>query len=218
MRNWLFVSSLLFAAAAYADVEACPTTGTYQTLLNTDATGGCSLAVAPGIDLVFSDFQFVPAATAGAESISPMQVGYVAEDPTILPMAIPGYGFDFNPGLMVNGTNTVQAIALSFDAMSIGTTISGTPSAIFTDASSGSGLASVMQSIGDPGSTLHIMDTASVTSGATGGSADVTQMENLVLLKQPVSVIPEPPAFSLVGVGALVFIGLKMRALKSGTT
>jgi hypothetical protein len=103
---------------------ACPTTGTYQTLLNTNAGGGCTISPAAGELLTFSNFVFTP---SGVGEPTAAQVPYTLDDPGTAPGGQSTFGFVFSPGLAVIGSsgmpNEVQDIVLSYLVVPTGTSI-----------------------------------------------------------------------------------------------
>jgi hypothetical protein len=114
LSTWLLLSVAAIPGAMATPV-ACPTTGTYQTLLNTDAGGGCTISLGGGASLTFSDFTFTP---AGVGTPTAADVGYFLDDPGTGPGGVPIYGFEFNPGLAVTGTtatpDAIQDILLTY--------------------------------------------------------------------------------------------------------
>jgi hypothetical protein len=129
MKSFLFMTLLLgLAAAANASIitmdPACPTTGTYQTLLDTNAAGGCFITVGGGAFLQFSDFTYTPAGT-GTPAAS--GVGYSLDDPGTGVGGDTIWGFEFNPGLVVAGTpttpNVIQDILITYKVVAVGTEI-----------------------------------------------------------------------------------------------
>jgi hypothetical protein len=122
----LFAGLLLFLAAvqgALADAvpsdPPCPTTGTYQDLLNTNGVGGCTISVGGGASLTFSDFTFTP---AGVGSPNASQVGYFLDAPGVGPGG-DIWGFEFNPGLAVSGPNANQDLLLTYKVVPVGASI-----------------------------------------------------------------------------------------------
>jgi hypothetical protein len=129
MRNFLGVSACLLlllatVPGAIAAPIACPATGTYQDLLNSNAGGGCFITVGGGVSLLFSNFTFTP---AGVGTPTAAQVGYFLDDPGTAVGGGPIWGFEFNPGLAVTGTvatpNVIQDILLTYLVVPVGTTI-----------------------------------------------------------------------------------------------
>src|SRR5215475_5424092 len=61
------VLSLVAVQAALADVvdppAPCAMNGTYQDLINTNATGGCTIAVVGGGSVTISNFAYIPGGT-----------------------------------------------------------------------------------------------------------------------------------------------------------
>jgi hypothetical protein len=116
--------SLTVVQGAIANTIPCPTTGTYQDLLNTNAGGGCTISVAGGASLIFSDFTFTP---AGVGTPAANAVGYSLDDPGAGPGGESIYGFEFNPGLAVTGTTTtpdaIQDILLTYLVVPVGVAI-----------------------------------------------------------------------------------------------
>jgi hypothetical protein len=116
--------SLATVRGAIAAPIACPTTGTYQDLLNSNAGGGCVISVAAGASLIFSNFSFTP---AGVGTPTASGVGYTLDDPGTGIGGVPIFGFEFNPGLSVIGTtanpNAIQDILLSYLVVAVGTAI-----------------------------------------------------------------------------------------------
>jgi PEP-CTERM motif len=128
-RNLVCLSTgLLFFLAAFqgamADPVPCAVSGTYQTLLNTDAGGGCTISVGSGVSLTFSDFTFAPSGT-GAPSAG--GVTYSLDDPGVGIVGQPIFGFEFHPDLAVTGTSAnptpSQDIMLSYLVVPTGTAI-----------------------------------------------------------------------------------------------
>jgi hypothetical protein len=121
----LLLVSLAMVQGAMADTVACPTTGTYQDLLNTDAGGGCTISVGGGASLIFSDFTFTPAGNVGTPAAN--EVGYHLDDPGVGPGGEPIWGFQFNPGFAVTGTTTTpdatEDTLLTYKIVPVGTTI-----------------------------------------------------------------------------------------------
>ena len=123
----LFTFLLVFLAAvqiATATPIPCPTTGTFQDLLNSNAGGGCTISAGPGRSLIFSDFVFTP---AGVGTPNASGVGYTLDDPGMGVGGVPIFGFEFNPGLAVTGTaanpNAIQDILLNYLVVPVGTAI-----------------------------------------------------------------------------------------------
>jgi PEP-CTERM motif len=119
--------SLVAAHVAIADTVdpgACPTSGTYQDLLNTDTGGGCTISVGPGVSLTFSDFTFTP---SGVGTPSAGGVTYTLDDPGVGSAGQPIFGFELNPGLTVTGTpanpTASQDIMLSYLVVPTGTAV-----------------------------------------------------------------------------------------------
>jgi hypothetical protein len=119
----LFVA-MLAALPGMAAPIACPTTGTYQTLLNTNAAGGCTISPAAGELLTFSSFTFTP---SGFGTPTAAQMTYTLDDPGTAPGGQSTFGFVFSPGLAVIGSsgtpNDVQDIGISYLVVPTGTSI-----------------------------------------------------------------------------------------------
>jgi hypothetical protein len=148
--GYLSTGLLLSLAAlhgAIASPIACPTTGTYQDLLNSDATGGCTISVGGGATLTFSDFTFTP---AGADTPTASQVGYTLDNPGVGIGGTPIFGFEFNPGLSVIGTtttpNTTEDMLLTYTIVPTGTAITS-DDLLENAASTGSGVGQVSQDL-----------------------------------------------------------------------
>ena len=111
----------------------CAMSGTYQALINTDAMGGCTIAVVGGGSLTFSNFEYT------SDGINPppaSAVGYSLLDGQFTDTTgQPLYGFDFNPGLP-NGSS-IQDLALFYTVVATGITI--TSAQLQTNATGGIG-------------------------------------------------------------------------------
>jgi hypothetical protein len=123
LSSWLLLSMAAIPGAMAVPI-ACPTTGTYQTLLNTDAGGGCTISLGGGASLTFSNFAFTP---SGVGTPTAAAVGYTLDDPGVGVGGVPIFGFEFNPGLAVTGTtatpNAIQDILLNYLIVPSGTAI-----------------------------------------------------------------------------------------------
>jgi hypothetical protein len=170
MHNFFGLSArLLLSLAAVggaiadttADPIACPTTGTYQDLLNTDAGGGCTINAGGGRSLTFSNFTFTP---AGVGTPNASGVGYTLDDPGVGIGGVPIFGFEFNPGLAVIGTaansNAIQDILLTYTVVPMGTTITS-DHLLENAAATGAGLGQVSEDLtfciaSDPNNTSGV--------------------------------------------------------------
>jgi PEP-CTERM motif len=123
LSTWLLLSMGAIPGAMATPI-ACPTTGTYQDLLNTDAAGGCTISLGGGASLTFSDFTFTP---AGVGTPTAAGMGYTLDDPGMGPGGVPIFGFEFNPGLAVTGTtatpDAIQDVLLTYLIVPSGTAI-----------------------------------------------------------------------------------------------
>jgi hypothetical protein len=147
----MFTFLVVFLAAVQVAAAApipCPTTGTYQDLLNSNAGGGCTISAGSGKTLIFSNFAFTP---AGVGTPSASGMGYALDDPG---MGVGGqqiFGFEFNPGLAVTGTtansNAIQDILLTYLVVPVGTTIT----------------------------SAHLLENAAVTGSGVGQVSEVLQ-------------------------------------------
>jgi hypothetical protein len=109
-------------------------TGTYQALINTDATGGCTIAVVGGGSLTFSNFAYIP---GGINPPLASAIGYTLLDGQFTDTTgHPLYGFDFNPNLP-NGPAAIQDEDLEYTVVATGTTI--TSAELATNANGGIG-------------------------------------------------------------------------------
>jgi hypothetical protein len=123
------------AIADTVDPAPCSMTGTYQDLINTDATGGCTVSVGGGVSLTFSNFAYIP---GGTDPPLASAVGYTLLDGQITnPMGDPLYGFDFNPALPTASAVT-QDEDLEYTVVPTGATI--TSAELATNASGGIGM------------------------------------------------------------------------------
>jgi hypothetical protein len=103
MKLGLLVLSLSIATTLLGGQIVCPTTGTYQDLLNTNAAGGCIIS-----NKVFSNFGFSGAATGGAHTVVPIELGYATVN------AFPDTGFQFNMSVFAATSGQTNDIALSY--------------------------------------------------------------------------------------------------------
>jgi hypothetical protein len=115
----ILATGLLSCLASVRDMKAspvaCPTTGTVQDLINTDAAGGCTISVAGGATLTFSGFAYTPSGTGtpGASGVT-----YTLDAPGTGIASQPIFGFELDPNLSVTGTvaapTSSQSILLSY--------------------------------------------------------------------------------------------------------
>jgi hypothetical protein len=223
--------SLAGLPGATASPIACPATGTYQDLLNSDAGGGCTISVGDGVNLAFSNFTFTP---AGAGTPMADQVGYFLDDPGSGAGGAPIFGFEFNPGLAVSGPSASQDILLTYKIVPVGTTIVS-DDLLANAAATGSGVAQVSENLmfciaSDPDNTSGTCRTFpknpllvstvvppglqdNVTFGewtsmtvskdisAATGAAGGTAAISQV--RDAVDVVPEPATYGLFGIGLL---------------
>ncbi|MBV8357953.1 MAG: hypothetical protein JO189_08460 [Deltaproteobacteria bacterium] len=228
LPTWLLLSIAAVPGAIAAPI-ACPTTGTYQDLLNSNAGGGCTLSVGGGASLTFLDFAYTP---SGVDTPTAAGMSYALDNPGV-DQGVPIFGFEFRPGLSVTGT-AVQTIALSYLVVPSGTAITSAHLAQ-TATASGGGVGQVSENLmfciaGDPNNTsgmcrtfggnpltvstsgsssdvanfgawtsMTVAKTIMASSGSAGGTAAITQVRDSVDL-----VTPEPTAYGLLGMGLLV--------------
>jgi hypothetical protein len=232
----LFTGLLLSLAAvqgAMASPIACPTTGTYQDLLNTDAGGGCTISAGDGVSLVFSDFTFTP---AGSGTPMADQVGYFLDDPGSGPGAEPIFGFEFNPGLSVSGPNVTQDILLTYKIVPVGTTIVS-DDLLANAAATGSGVAQASENLmfciaSDPNNTSGTCRTfpgnpllvstvvppglqdnvtfgqwtsMTVSKDISASTGAGAGTATISQVRDAIDLVPEPTTYGLVSIGLLVF-------------
>ena len=117
------VLSLAAVQAALANAvldPPCAMAGTYQALINTDAMGGCTIAVVGGGSLTFSNFAYIP---GGANTPPASSIGYTLLDGQFTATTgHPLYGFDFNPNLP-SMSGAVQDEDLEYTVVATGRTI-----------------------------------------------------------------------------------------------
>jgi hypothetical protein len=139
--------SLTAVRVAIAAPIACPITGTYQDLLNSNAGGGCTISVGAGASLIFSNFTFTP---AGVGTPAASGMGYTLDDPGVGIGGVPIFGFEFNPGLAVTGTvanpNAIQDILITYLVVPVGTAIVSAH-LLQNAAATGAGIAQVSEDI-----------------------------------------------------------------------
>lgn len=123
MRISLALLWLAAVQGAIAAPLACPTTGTYQTLLNSNASGGCTISEG-GATLLFENFTFSP---SGAGTPAASAMSYTLDNPGVGSAGQPIFGFELNPGLTVTGTSAnptpSQSLILSYLVVPTGTAI-----------------------------------------------------------------------------------------------
>jgi len=239
MRNFFGLSGcllllLVIVPGAIADPIACPTTGTYQDLLNSNPGGGCFISVGSGVSLMFSNFTFTP---AGTGTPTAAQVGYFLDDPGMAVGGGPIWGFEFNPGLAVTGTaatpNVIQDILLTYTLVPVGTTIVSTH-LLANAAATGAGVAQVTENqmfciASDPNNTsgtCRIFPPLLVTTAGPPGlhndaffppwtsiaiSKDISASSGtagstatISQVRDSVDLVPEPATYGLFGVGFLI--------------
>jgi hypothetical protein len=216
MKVLLFTAA--FAVSAMADV-VCQSAVTYQDLIN---DGSCSIVISPTESLQFSGFTFT---MGGIGSVTPNQVGVTTLDGAAGTNGEPVYGFQFDPGLGVSGTNQSEDILLNYSIVSLGTGIVSDDLAE-NAAATGSGVAEVSetftglspllvtQSAETDDVPLSVSETNVQVSkdieaftGSAGGTAAVSGVTDAVGIS-PVSAVPEPSMFFSVGVGIVVLAAL----------
>ena len=126
----------------------CPTTGTYQDLINSNGSGGCTISPATGGVLTFSGFTFT---ASGAGTPAANQMGYTLDNPGVsIGTGQSIYGFEFNPGLAVIGSsgtpNAIQDILLTYTVVATGTFITSVH-LLENEAVTGSGVAQVSENL-----------------------------------------------------------------------
>ena len=213
------------------DPVPCPTTGTYQTLLNTDAGGGCTISLGGGASLTFSDFTFTP---AGVGTPNAAAVGYTLDDPGTGVGGAQIFGFEFNPGLSVIGTpanpNAIQDILLTYLVVPTGTAIVS-DHLLQNATATGGGLAQTSEDLmfciaSDPNNTsgtCRVFPQLLVsTAGSSNVEANFGQWTSMTVSKDisaasgvvggtatisqvrnAVDVVPEPATYPLVSIGLL---------------
>lgn len=233
IRNFLGLSIwVLLSIAAVPDAIGapitCPTTGTFQALINSDAGGGCTISVGGGASLTFSDFTFTPTGSATATGTT-----YTLDNPGVGTNGASIFGFEFAPNLSVTGTSATQNIVLTYLVVPSGTAITSAH-LLEAAATTGSGVGQVSENLmfciatdtnntsgtcrtfgGNPllvstsgslsdvanfGSwtSMTVSETISASTGAGGGTATITQVRDSVDL-----VTPEPATYGLLGIGLL---------------
>jgi PEP-CTERM motif len=231
LSTWLLLSMAAIPGAMAAPI-ACPTTGTYQTLLNTDAGGGCTIILGGGASLTFSNFAFTP---AGVGTPTAAAVGYTLDDPGSGIGGVPIWGFEFNPGLAVSGANADQDILLTYLIVPTGTAVTSAH-LLENAAATGSGVGQVSETLqfciaSDPNNTSGTCRTfppllVTTVGGALSTVANFGAWTSVTVSKDinastgaaggtatisqvrdavdvTVSAVPEPTTFSLLAVGLL---------------
>lgn len=216
--KWLFAVTLL-SSRLYADVERqpvilpCSPSGTFSVLLLTNLVGGCTLEVKPGINILLENFNFVPAINMGDIFVSPSDVTYTTADPLQLGSTT-AYGLDIKPGLSVSGNNTSEGIIMSFDVAPPSELSIDNSFVLSSTSTTGSGSAMVMQNTSKSGATLHVSDTATISSGAIRGTATATRVESLVSVKPEIVAEPGTIGLTSIGLGIIVLVNVRRRETK----
>jgi hypothetical protein len=195
-------------------------TGTYQALLNTDAMGGCTIAVVGGGSLTFSNFAYIP---GGINPQLASSIGYTLLDGQFTDTTgQPLYGFDFNPNLP-NGA-AIQDVDLEYTVVPTGVTI--TSAELATNANGG--IAQVTEDLSfctasDPNPTqgnCHLFPQFVVgnqpgqmllqdknfgpwTSMTVNKNISCNGCTDISFVRNGFDVIPEPTTYGLVGIGLL---------------
>ena len=207
----------------------CPTTGTYLDLLNTNVAGGCTINVGGSSSLTFSHFTF---AATGPSTPNAAGVSYTLDDPGVGPGGGPIFGFEFNPGLSVSGTNVTQDIMLSYLIVPHGVAIVSAD-LNETAAATGEGVGQVTENIefciaSDPNNTsgtcrmfphLHVTTgpppalednrtfgqwtSMTVSKDINASSGASAGAATITQVRDAVDVTPEPATYGLVGIGLL---------------
>jgi hypothetical protein len=235
--------AMLAAIPAMAGPIACPATGTYQTLLNTNAAGGCTISPATGGVLTFSNFTYTP---SGAGTPTAGQVPYTLDDPGTAPGGQSTFGFVFDPGLGVTGSagtpNEVEDIGMSYLVTPTGAAIVS-DHLVQTATSTGAGVGKTTQNLmfciaSDPNNTSGTCRTFPQLTVITGGasrddasfgqwtsmtvttdinasSGAVGGMATITQVEAAVDAVPEPATYGMVGL-AMLALGCFTRLLSAG--
>jgi len=239
-RWWIGVAMLALAAsyATATTISPCPTTGTYQDLINTNANGGCTV-----LDKVFSNFTELgtSSGTPAPPTLGPGNISYTLDNNPQPPEFL--IGFEFAMSLTAGGTagNPVVTndVKISYNVAQIaGLPLITSIHVLETAIATGGGQATIAESyclgaFNNTGCTsggtltttasaphmdvffagvskLSVIKDISVASNQSGGFAAISGVRNAV---DETGSVPEPSTFSfmLTGGGALGLGWLRIR-------